>query len=271
MKLFVIDVGATKIRLGSSDGRRLVQTEIHSTPKLWLEARKLLVGTRKVFFGRRHLDRVIIGVPGMVTQDRKKVLRLPKLPAWPTANFVSDLRRALNAPVVVENDAVLNGIGEAHFGAGRGRRIVGFLTLSTGVNGTRIVDGQPEAHAFPVELHHLLVRYKNQDQSLGRAISGDALERRFGRPSELVHSKSEWNAVTETLAGALVNLGVVWAPNIIVLGGSVSKSISLSKLRRSVRTQWHHRFPPPQIVKGKLGERSGLYGSLVLAQLKSKR
>lgn len=266
MNIFLVDIGATKIRFGSSDGRRIVKTIVRPTPPAWREAKELFVDAAEQLFGRQKITRTIVGVPGMVNVDRTKVLTIPNLPNWPVANIVRDLRRACGSIVMVENDAVLNALGEACFGAGRGRRIVGFLTLSTGVNGVRIVDCKPDPQSFPVELRHLLVRYKNKELTLGHAISGRSLENQYKRKPEFIRSPAVWNEVTQTLAGTLVNLGLIWTPDIIVIGGSVTKSISLLKLRHEVGNRWHHRLIPPPLAKGKLGDLSGLYGALALAR-----
>ena len=49
----------------------------------------------------------------------------------------------LNRPVVVENDAIAAAIGEFNHGAGRGCSDFAFVTVSTGVGGGLILNGQP--------------------------------------------------------------------------------------------------------------------------------
>lgn len=266
MNIFLVDIGATKIRFARSDGQRIITSLVHPTPSTWPVTQKLFTDVRKQLFATHKINRTVIGIPGIVSLDRRKILRIPNLPQWPIEKILPDFRRICGSAIRVENDAVLNGLGEALFGAGRGRSIVGFLTLSTGVNGIRIVNGRPDARAFPVELRHLLIRYKKKTITLGHAISGLSLERQYKLKPEFLHTPAVWNEVSRTLAEVLVNLGLIWTPDIIVIGGSVSKSISLAKLRLNVRSGWHHRFPAPRIVKGKLRELSGVYGALALSK-----
>ncbi|MCL4366232.1 hypothetical protein M1437_03325, partial [Patescibacteria group bacterium] len=55
---------------------------------------------------------------------------------------------------------------------------------------------------------------------------------------------------------------VLWYPDIIVLGGSVTQSIPLEKVATYLK-QFLTIFPqPPQLVRGTLGDDAGLYGAL---------
>lgn len=53
------------------------------------------------------------------------------------------LSERLSRPVVVENDAIAAAIGEFHHGAGHGCSDFAFVTVSTGVGGGLILNGQP--------------------------------------------------------------------------------------------------------------------------------
>jgi glucokinase len=49
------------------------------------------------------------------------------------------------------------GLGEAVFGAGKGREIVVYMTISTGVGGARIVGGKIDASAMGFEPGHQII------------------------------------------------------------------------------------------------------------------
>src|SRR5438094_6194221 len=68
---------------------------------------------------------------------------LPGLVGFPVASFYAT-RWQQPAPgwVQVENDANAAALGEALFGAGQGARVVCYFTVSTGIGGGVVVDGQ---------------------------------------------------------------------------------------------------------------------------------
>ena len=49
---------------------------------------------------------------------------------------------SMGAPVLVGNDATLAALGEHHYGAGQGCHTLVYITLSTGIGGGIVIDGQ---------------------------------------------------------------------------------------------------------------------------------
>ncbi len=263
MTFLLIDIGATKMRFGWSNGHRIVRRAVVATPTRWLDAYQEI---RQRVNGVRP-GRVIIGVPGMV--DAKNcILSVSNLPEWPATIVTRDLKKLFGKNLHIENDAVLNALGEATDGAGVGHDIVGFLTMSTGVNGMRIINGQPDRHAFPIELGYLLVHDGKSMTTLGRAVSGQALQDRYGRPAAQLRTPRIWRDVERILAQAIVNLSLTWAPDVFIVGGSITKSLSVVAIQREVKRLWHHHVPVPKIRFGRLGDLSGIYGALTLAKQK---
>ena len=64
---------------------------------------------------------------------------LPGLGGYP---FLEELSRALSKPCLMDNDANLTLLGEAHFGAAKGVDHVLLLTLGTGIGGGLLLDGR---------------------------------------------------------------------------------------------------------------------------------
>ena len=56
---------------------------------------------------------------------------------WP-----SGAQRTFGMPTAVGNDCDVAGLAEARFGAGRGRRVLFYVTVGSGIGGGLIVDGQ---------------------------------------------------------------------------------------------------------------------------------
>ena len=83
----------------------------------------------------------------------------PNLPMLDGVSFKSLLHGKVNTPIFVGNDATLAALGEYHYGAGAGAHTLVYLTVSTGIGGGIVVNGQPiwGAHGMAGELGHMTI------------------------------------------------------------------------------------------------------------------
>ena len=86
--------------------------------------------------------RIGVAVPGLVRQESKRIAFSTYIPEHETVDFLSELEKATNLEITVENDANAAAYGEHKLGAGRGSRNLFFVTLGTGVGGAFIFDGE---------------------------------------------------------------------------------------------------------------------------------
>ena len=70
------------------------------------------------------------------------ILTPPNLPGWHNFELTKELEKITGISVQLENDAHLAGLAETVIGAGKGKKIVEFLTISTGVGAGLCIDGQ---------------------------------------------------------------------------------------------------------------------------------
>src|SRR5262245_18669593 len=136
MKVLVIDIGGTSIKLLAT-GRRTV-VKIPSGPQM--TARKMVRLVRESIDGWVY-SCVSIGYPGIVMHGRP--VAEPKSLGHGWVGF--DFKRAFGCPVKVVNDAAMQALGSY-----RGGRML-YLGLGTGMGSALIVDGIVE----PMELAHL--------------------------------------------------------------------------------------------------------------------
>lgn len=269
--ILVFDIGVTKTRVGiSRTGGRLGQVRIFPThPKYAIGIKHLIRAGRELLGdGKPHI--AVGGFAGPLNSAKRIPLDCQR-EDWIAHPLAADLERGWKCRVVLENDAVLNGLGEAVTGVGRGHRIVGFLTVSSGVNGVRIVDKMIDANVRGYELRWLYVpNGKGSVRPLGEIIAGRSITRRYGDPAKLLKNPVIRNTITRALAIGAVNLALAWSPDILVFGGSIVKSLRLAEVRRLFRHHWLMEKPGPKIVFGSLGDKSGLHGGLALAKSKKK-
>ncbi|MPZ19877.1 MAG: ROK family protein [Luteitalea sp.] len=298
-----IDLAITQSRLAVADLRgELVSERLIPTPKergpvallsrIGKEMRALLRDSG-VPVGR--LLAVAAGAPGAVDRKRGMVVDLaPNLKGWSRVPMAAILRRALGAPVVVENDVNLAILGERWRGAARGHDTCAFLVAGTGIGAGIIVNGElHHGHHFlagEVALMCMGREYVEKDfgsrgcletlagrSALAARWSASSAGDEQGRIGDLFDAARHGDAkarqiVNEaaTLLGmATANLSIVLDPSIVVLGGPLMTQSDL--LARELRRIVSRIVPsPPQIVATELQETASLWGSLLVAMTEAR-
>ena len=128
-------------------------------------------------------------------------------PEWVGFATEAAFSKAFKRRTWLVNDADAAGVAEMRFGAGYGKRgVVIVLTLGTGVGSGFFVDGRLVPNT---ELGHMEVNGKDAE----RRSSANARVRRG----------LSWKAWAEDLDDHLKAIDVLFSPNLIILGGGVSK------------------------------------------------
>jgi glucokinase len=88
---------------------------------------------------------------------RGVAIKSHQIAGWEDFAIVDWCQRTLRVPADVGNDSDVAALAEARYGAGRGRRIVFYVTVGTGVGGGCVIDGQLLGHGRPAvaEIGHL--------------------------------------------------------------------------------------------------------------------
>ena len=236
-----------------------------ATPKAYDEGFALFVETAKQIAGNESIESIAIGVPGVLAPDKRTLLQSQNLPQWGGHTFADDLERALGTKIFLENDTALVGLGEAVFGAGKGSAIVAYVTVSTGVNGIRIIDGVIDRAALGFEIGGQYLSATAPLVTLEELISGSAIEKRYGmHPRDLGKESPLWEELAQVAAIGIHNTILHWSPNIVVFGGSMFNEIGIP-----VDSVYRHlsdvmkKIPQiPNIVHSSLHDEGGLYGGL---------
>jgi glucokinase len=100
-----------------------------------------------------------IGAPGPLNGRTGVVFSPPNLLNWENVPLRDLFAQVFGVPVFVENDANVGALGEYMFGAGRGTQEMVYLTVSTGIGGGIISNGQLVVGATGMagELGHMSV------------------------------------------------------------------------------------------------------------------
>lgn len=271
----LFDIGGTKTRVAVSHDLESFGTPIKfDTPKVYEEGIAAIAGAVKTLSDGAKITRAGGGIRGVLMADHSGIAHDDILTDWEGRNLVHDIGVRMNVSVILENDADIAGLGEVHFGAGKGFPIVAYLTVSTGVGGARIVEGKIDKKSRGFEPGQQVI---DSDQTLCPAcesrtledyISGTALEARFHKkPYEILQSDPVWDELAHWLAHGLKNTIVYWSPDAIVLGGSMivgDPRILLADIQRHTEQVLDGLVPCPPIKDALLADVGGLYGAMVL-------
>jgi len=161
-------------------------------------------------------------------------------PSWIDYDLGTHLRQALRTSVYVLNDADAAGLAEMRFGAGVGERgVVLVLTLGTGVGSGLFNDGVLVPNT---ELGHMEIR-------------GRDAEKRSAAVARTRRGLS-WKAWAADLDEHLHAIDRLFSPNLIILGGGVSKNADRFIPRLTVR---------PRVVPASLRNDAGIVGAAMAA------
>jgi glucokinase len=268
-----IDLGRSTTRVASTTDLQKVHKIVKFPTDTNFEKQlKLITGAVYDVSDNDHIQAVALGVPGLIDKSSKKFVAMANYPVLVGLPFNSLLPDSLkNSKLIVENDAVLGGLGEAYFGAGLTYNTVAYLTLSTGVGGTKIEknkDGYLFIESEPG--HHIICEDDKVADKTGifgtfeSFCSGNYFEMRYGEKPTNIKNDKIWVKYAKHLSSGIINIIAMWKPEVIVLGGGVSSNFDLfyPHLIEFLSTQSF--FTLPTIVKSELGDDSGVYGGFVL-------
>jgi len=218
-------------------------------------------------FRNEKIKLACFGFAGNFDHKKEKLIFAPNLKDYENKNLKKDLEKVLKCKVILENDALLAGLGEGKFGAGEKFDIFGYITLGSGVGGVKIVKNQPDENIFGFEPGHsfLLVQSKTYDVlpfEIEELIGGKNIEKIYGKKLQEIKDKKFLDDYQKILALFLVNVSLFWSVSTIIIGGGISKSLDFKKINFYFR-KFHPLKLKIKIIKSKLQEKSVLYGCLV--------
>lgn len=275
----LFDIGGTKTRIAVSHDLQTYGAPIKfDTPILFSDGIKAITDTIDTLTQGKEITSIAGGIRGPLNHEKTAIVSEKKLIDWIGRPLVQTLSDKYNAPVYLENDTAIVGLGEAVRGAGKGYEIVAYHTVSTGVGGARIVNGKVDVASVGFEPGHQELDIDRSllghrvDNTLENLVSGTALEERRGKkPYEIPQDDPVWDELARYLAYGLKNTIVYWSPDIIVLGGSMvvgDPRIFLDDIIRHTKEILGGFLPCPVIVDAKLKDEGGLHGAMVLIEQK---
>jgi fructokinase len=239
------------------------------------------------FFQEYKIDKLGIGTFGPVDINPKSnsygtIQNTPKI-KWQNVNLYQIYKEALGVPVTIDTDVNAAALGEYHSGFGIGKKSVLYITIGTGVGAGLVVNGKTFNGLTHPEMGHISIRQREDDNFEGVCpfhqscleglVSGPAIEKRMGIQGQLIEEDAYvWDLNAEYIGQALANYNLILSPEIILIGGGVSKQEHMfPKIRAAFKKYLNGYIVHERLEKldeyikyPKLGQDAGLIGSLYL-------
>lgn len=246
-----------------------------------------------------EITAVGIGCGGPLDAAEGILLAPPHLPGFRDVPVAALAEQAFERPALLENDGTAAAAAEHRFGAGAGVRNMVYLTISTGVGGGAVIDGRlyRGAAGNGGEFGHVTVDWRGRVcRGCGRRgcleayVSGTSISERalegmdvssslaaLGSPTAAdvvsgalagdAYARSVWGETIEALACGLTSIVNLFEPELVVLGGGVTRAgeLLIEPVRETVRAQ---AMAPAgrtvDIVPAALGDRVGVVGAAAI-------
>jgi glucokinase len=305
-----VDIGGTKIAAGIVDDAGKVLAKVETPTEA---ARAYSDGLRHIVRMLREaaqkanteLSGIGIGSTGWVYPFTGEFGDVDFLPGWKGCNPVKDLAREFGVRVALENDGDASALGEAAWGAGKGKSRLIYVTVGTGIGGGIILDGQlyrGADRAHPEVGHHVVdasgprctCGFRGCWEALatgpamaawfngkskkskaakgpkrGKAKTGSSRAKALTAKEIFQLAEKGDKLAREAVARetyylglGLANLINLFVPELIVMGGSIMKSVPLEDLRKVIAQGC--RFVPfeqTELALASLGENANLIGA----------
>ena len=251
------------------------------------------------------VEAIGIGIPSTIDRERGVAISSVNLPIVdvPIRELIAE---KFDVPVFIDNDANCAALAEQRFGAAKGAANALMLTIGTGIGGGVIVDGEVYrgSSGSAAELGHVVIDENgppcqgncpnrgcvevlasgtalgregraaaeaHPDSALGRALAGGrVIDGRLVTDAAFAGDQTAIDALATIgrhLGVALSSLANIFAPDVIVIGGGVSRAGEL--LIGPARQEMSERALPPmnqtRVAIAGLGPDAGMIGAAVMA------
>jgi predicted NBD/HSP70 family sugar kinase len=144
-----LDIGREWIRAGLIDltgatvGRSAWPTTLPTASVLVTLLREVAERlTAEAGISLNQVEQVVVGTPGLVRAGEDHFFLTPQLPGLESASVIAEIRQALVAPVVFENDANLAALAEHEQGVAQGAEDFVLVFIGSGVGMGVVLDGE---------------------------------------------------------------------------------------------------------------------------------
>ena len=206
--------------------------------------------------------------PGIIGED-DMITTANNLPDWENKPIRQTLEERFQTPFKMVHDAQGGAIGEALFGAAKGRDRFVYFIWGTGIGASDIKQIDERRYfMFSFENGHYITDWEGKACNCGQRgcpeaeLGGDMLREYFGTDMEEVSdSDPRWDPIISKAAQVVINTLVFHPVDLFVFsGGVISRRPFLLDGIREIMQERLFMFPLPEMVLSAKGDKSALYG-----------
>ena len=157
-----VDIGGTKVSAGVVDlDGNIISSDRRSTPVSGgVELIATITDLIKSLQERHEIAGIGISIAALISADQCTIVGAPNIANLSKLNFVEELKKSFNMPVVAENDANSAMWAEYKFGNAKNLNPVMFFIIGTGMGGGLVIDGKlfKGANGIGAEFGHMIVQ-----------------------------------------------------------------------------------------------------------------
>ena len=284
-----IDAGGTEIKAGLLKGAEIISSRRWPTEREHGPDRavnQVVLAVREMHAEFPEAKAIGLVVPGVVSAQRG-VAEYSENIGWKNVPFVELIEDITNLPVGFGHDVRAGGVAESLYGAGRGFKNSFFMPIGTGISGAIIINGQLLEGPYSGEIGHLDVKSGlpcacESSGCLETVSTGPSITRAYNLRSskQLINSREVleaaqagdlvaaeiWANAMDAIAFALTAYVDILSPEVIILGGGVSKAGDA--MLKPIEKHFDRRLtflPRPKVVLAELGDHAGMIGAGIAA------
>ena len=159
-----IDIGGTKVLGGVVDSSgKIIESARRVTPAAGgKELIATIVELIKELNSKHEIAGIGICVAALISADQGTIVGAPNIANLSELNFVAEIKKVFDLPVIAENDANAAMWAEYKFGSAKGFNPVMFFIIGTGMGGGLVIDGKlfRGANGIGAEFGHMIVQPK---------------------------------------------------------------------------------------------------------------
>ena len=143
--ILAIDIGGSQfgLALATPDGRVIKHIQ-HQTDRADHADKRIdrILAASKTLISQSSVSACGIGFGGPVNFDTQRIVNSTHVPGWDDCPLPKIVQQHLGVPAIADNDANVGALGEYTFGAGKNSRHIIYYTVSTGIGGGIIINGE---------------------------------------------------------------------------------------------------------------------------------
>ena len=260
-----VDVGGTKTLVAVFDENGTITEEIKfPTNQNYDDFLKDLAAT-VAKLTTSSFKRAAVAVPSSVDRQQGLGLVFGNL-AWSDVPIMGDSARILGCPVIIENDANLAGLSEAHLISNLYRKVY-YLTVSTGIGGGYVVEGKLDPDTINAEVGKQVFQHEGKEVTWESFASGKAIVAKYGKQASEITDTNAWDDIAHNLSIGIYNIIMSYTPEVIVVGGGVGGHLDKFKHLLEEKLKSYNpslNFPP--ILQAQRPNEAVVYGCYELAK-----